>query len=90
MRKHIVHLINWFKIEDIRRKLEKYDEKCSKIEDDVSLLMSKFDLSELRFAVVASLAKLGLDITVLPARKSNKCRIIYLQYLVCSILLVYK
>jgi hypothetical protein len=51
--------------------LEKYNEKRSKIEDDVTLLMSKFDLSELRFAVVASLAKLGLDITVLPPRKSN-------------------
>ena len=33
--------------------------------------MSKFDLSEHRFAFVASLAKLGLDITVLPPRKSN-------------------
>jgi hypothetical protein len=65
------HLINWFRIEDIRRELEKYNEKCSKIEDDVSLLMSKFALSELRFAVVASLAKLGLDITDLPARKNK-------------------
>jgi hypothetical protein len=33
--------------------------------------MSKFALSELRFAVVASLAKLGLDITDLPAQKSK-------------------
>jgi predicted ribonuclease YlaK len=33
--------------------------------------MSKFALSELRFAVVASLAKLGLDITDLPARKNK-------------------
>ena len=31
------HLINWFKIEDIRRELEKYNEKHSKIEDDVEL-----------------------------------------------------
>ena len=64
------HLINWFNIEDIRRELEKYNKKRSKIED-VTLLMSKFDLSELRFAVVASLATLGLDITVLPPQKSN-------------------
>ncbi len=64
-------LINWFRIEDIRRELEKYNEKCSKTEDDVSLLMSKVTLSELQFAVVASLAKLGLDITDFPAQKSK-------------------
>ncbi len=65
------HLINWFSIEDIRRELEKHNKKGSKLEEDVSLLLSKFAVGELRFGLVASLAKLGLDITDLPAQKSK-------------------
>jgi hypothetical protein len=65
------HLINWFSIEDIRRELAKHNEKGSKLEEDVSLLWFKFAVGELRFGLVASLAKLGLDITDLPARKSK-------------------
>ncbi len=43
----------------------------SKIEEDVSSLLSKFAPGEIRFALVATLAKLGLDINDLPARKSK-------------------
>ncbi len=43
----------------------------SKIEEDVSSLLSKFDPGEIRFALVVTLAKLGLDINDLPARKSK-------------------
>jgi hypothetical protein len=65
------HLINWLSIEDIRRKLAKHNKQGSKLEEDVSSLLSKFALGEIRFALVATLAKLGLDITDLPAQKSK-------------------
>ncbi len=43
----------------------------NKIEEDVSSLLSKFAPGEIRFALVANLAKLGLDINDLPVRKSK-------------------
>ncbi len=51
--------------------MAKHKEQGSKLVEDVSSLLSKFALGEIRFALVATLAKLGLDITDLPAQKSN-------------------
>jgi hypothetical protein len=51
--------------------LAKHNKQGSKLEEDVSLLLSKFALAEIRFAPVATLAKLELDITDLPAQKSK-------------------
>jgi hypothetical protein len=42
--------------------LAKQNKQGSKLEEDVSSLLSKFALGEIRFALVATLAKLGLDI----------------------------
>jgi hypothetical protein len=64
------HLINWLSIKDIRRELEKHNKQKvtgNKIEEDVSSLLSKFTPGEIRFALVATLAKLELDIKDLPA-----------------------
>jgi hypothetical protein len=68
------HLINWLSIKDIRRELEKHNEQKvmgNKIEEDVSSLLSKFAPGEIRFALVATLAKLGLDINDLLVQKSK-------------------
>jgi hypothetical protein len=68
------HLINWLNIKDIRCKLEKHNKQKvlgSKKEEDVSSLLSKFGPGEIRFALVVTLAKLGLDINDLPAWKSK-------------------
>jgi hypothetical protein len=68
------HLINWLSIKDIRRELEKHNEQKvtgTKIEEDVSSLLFKFAPGEIRFALVATLAKLGLDINDLPVWKSK-------------------
>jgi hypothetical protein len=68
------HLINWLSIKDIRRELEKHNEQKvtgNKIEEDVLSLLSKFAPGEIRFALVATLAKLELDIKDLPAQKSQ-------------------
>ncbi len=43
----------------------------NKIKEDVSSLLSKFTPGEIRFALVATLAKLGLDINDLPVQKSK-------------------
>ncbi len=43
----------------------------NKIEEDVSSLLSKFAPGEIRFALVATLAKLGLDIIDHPVQKSK-------------------
>ncbi len=43
----------------------------SKLEEDVLSFLSKFAPGEIRFALVVTLAKLGLDINDLPARKSK-------------------
>jgi hypothetical protein len=66
--------INWLSIKDIRYELKKYsneDKTGKKIEKDLSSLLSKFSTSEIRFALVATLAKLQLDIKDLPVRKNK-------------------
>jgi hypothetical protein len=66
--------INWLSINDIRCKLKKYsneDETGKKIKEDLSSLLSNFSTSEIRFALVATLAKLELDIEDLPSRKNK-------------------
>ena len=42
--------------------MAKHNEQGSKLEEDVSSLLSKFALGEIRFALATTLAKLGLDI----------------------------
>ena len=42
-----------------------------KIEEDLSSLLSNISTSEIRFALVATLAKLELDIKDLPLRKNK-------------------
>jgi hypothetical protein len=64
--------INWPSINDIRFGLKKYsneDKTGTKIKDDLSSLLSNFSTSEIRFTLVATLAKLKLDIEDLPLRK---------------------
>ncbi len=66
--------INWLSIDDIRCELKKYsneDETGKKIKEDQSSLLSNFSTSEIRFALVATLAKLELDIEDLPVRKNK-------------------
>ena len=43
----------------------------NKIKEDMSSLLSKFAPGEIKFALVATLAKLGLDINDLPVWKSK-------------------
>jgi hypothetical protein len=66
--------INWLSIDDIRCELKKYsneDETGKKIEEALSSLLSNFSTSEIRFALVATLAKLELDVKDLPLRKNK-------------------
>jgi hypothetical protein len=66
--------INWLSIDNIRCELKKYsneDKRGKKIEEDLSSLLSNFSTSEIRFALVATLAKLELDIKDLPLRKNK-------------------
>jgi hypothetical protein len=66
--------INWLSINNIRCKLKKYsneDKTGKKNEEDLSSLLSNFSTSEIRFALVATLAKLELDIEDLPVRKNK-------------------
>jgi hypothetical protein len=66
--------INWLSIDNIRCKLKKYsneDETGKKIKEDLSSLLSNFSTSEIRFALVATLAKLEPDIKDLPLRKNK-------------------
>jgi hypothetical protein len=68
------YCINWLSNEDIRCKLKNYsneDERGKKIEEDLSSLLSKFSTSEIRFALVVTLAKLELDVENLPVRKNK-------------------
>ncbi len=54
--------------------MKKYSEEKEtgkNIEEDLSSLLSKFSTSEIRFALVATLAKLELDIKDLPIRKNK-------------------
>jgi hypothetical protein len=66
--------INWLSINNIRCKLKKYskeDKTGKKIKEDLSSLLSNFSTSEIRFALVATLAKLELDIEDLSLRKNK-------------------
>ncbi len=66
--------INWLSINVIRCKLKKYsneDKTGKKIEEDLSSLLLNVSTSEIRFALVATLAKLELDIEDLPLRKNK-------------------
>jgi hypothetical protein len=66
--------INWLSINNIRCKLKKYsneDETGKIIEEDLSSLLLNFSTSEIRFALVATLAKLELDIEDLSLRKNK-------------------
>jgi hypothetical protein len=66
--------INWLSIKDIRCELKKYsnkDKTSKKIKEDLLSLLSKFSTSEIRFALIATLAKLELDIKDLPVRKNK-------------------
>jgi hypothetical protein len=68
------YLINWTSINDIRIKLKKYDhqeEEGEKLEDNLSSLLSKFSTGDLKLALVATVAKLQLDVKELPLRKNK-------------------
>jgi hypothetical protein len=68
------YLINWTCINDIRIKLKKYDhqeEEGEKLEDNLSSLLSKFSTGDLKLALVATVAKLQLDVKELPLRKNK-------------------
>jgi hypothetical protein len=72
--KLLAYHINWLSVDYIRCKLKKYsneDETGKKIEEDLSSLLSNFSTNEIGFALVATLAKLELDIKDLPARKNK-------------------
>jgi hypothetical protein len=74
------YLINWLNINNIRCKLKKYsneDETGKKIEEDLSSLLSNVSISEIRFALVATLAKLELNIEDLPLRKNKLIELIF-------------
>jgi hypothetical protein len=66
--------ISWLSINNIRCELKKYsneDKIGKKIEEDLSSLLSNFSTSEIRFALVGTLAMLELDIEDLPLRKNK-------------------
>jgi hypothetical protein len=66
--------INWLSIDDIRCKLKKYsneDKTGKNIKEDLSFLLLNLSTSEIMFALVATLAKLELDIEDLPLRKNK-------------------
>jgi hypothetical protein len=69
-----VYLINWLNYNDIRCKLVKYTKKEGRsetIKEDLLSLLSKFSTSEIKFALVATLSKLELNIKDLPVRKNK-------------------
>ncbi len=66
--------INWLSINDIRCELKIFsneDKTGKKIEEDLSSLLLNFSTSEIRFALVATLAKWELDIKELSLRKNK-------------------
>jgi hypothetical protein len=68
------YLINWTSINNIRIELKKYDhqeEEGEKLEDNLSSLLSKFSTGDLKLALVATVAKLQLDVKELPLRKNK-------------------
>jgi hypothetical protein len=72
--KLLAYRINWLSIDNIRCKLKKYgneDKTGKKIKEDLSSLLLNFSTSEIKFALVATLAKLELNIKDLPLRKNK-------------------
>jgi hypothetical protein len=68
------YLINWISISNIRRELKKYGEEegtGQTIEHHLSSLLSKFPTGDIKNALVATLAKLELDVKDLPTRKNK-------------------
>ena len=68
------YLINWTSINDIRIQLKKYDhqeEEGEKLKDNLSSLLSKFSTGDLKLALVATVAKLQLDVKELPLKKNQ-------------------
>jgi hypothetical protein len=66
--------INWLNYNSIRCKLVKYTKgegRSGTIKEDLSTLLSKLSTSEIKFALVATLSKLELDIKDLPVRKNK-------------------
>jgi hypothetical protein len=66
--------INWLNYNNIRCKLVKYTKeegRSGTIEEAFLSLLSKFLTSEIKFALVATLFKLELDIKDLPVRKNK-------------------
>ncbi len=66
--------INWLNYNNIRCKLFKHTKEEGRsrtIEEDLSSLLSKFLTSEIKFALVATISKLELDIKDLPVRKNK-------------------
>jgi hypothetical protein len=66
--------INWLNYKDIRCKLVKYTKeegRSGAIKENVLSLLSKFLTSEIKFAFVATLSKLELDIKDLTVRKNE-------------------
>ena len=66
--------INWLNYKDIRCKLVKYTKeegRSGAIKENVLSLLSKFLTSEIKFAFVATLSKLELDIKDLLVRKNK-------------------
>jgi hypothetical protein len=69
-----MYQINWLNYNNIRCKLVKYTKERGRsgtIEEDLSSLLSKFLTSEIKFALVATLSKLELDIKDLLVRKNK-------------------
>jgi hypothetical protein len=66
--------INCLNYKDIRCKLVKYTKeegRSGTIEENLSSLLSKFSTSEIKFALVATLLKLEIDIEDFPVRKNK-------------------
>ncbi len=66
--------INWLNYNNIRCELVQYTKeegRSGTIEEDLLSLLSKFMTIEIKFALVATLLKLELDIKELPVRKNE-------------------
>jgi hypothetical protein len=71
--------INWLNYNNIRCKLVKYTKEEGRggtIKEDLLSLLSKFPTSEIKFALVATLSKLELDIKDLPVKKNKLIELI--------------
>jgi hypothetical protein len=72
--------INWLNYNNIRYKLAKYTKeegRSGTIKEDLLSLLSKFLTGEIKFALVATLSKLELDIKDLSVRKNKLIELFY-------------